>query len=458
MNTVTVVVVAGLLGCFADLTKLSFLHVLDIFLACRINNCQHNTHTDCQSGMAKKAARDNQKKQKHKHQAAVMAPQEQSPEQLYASALELVEQSQPAEALVAAKKLWSHVKNGSVTEKLPAATLLGEISIELGAVDSARDYFEQAVQLDPEGKVPEALGGGAEKFLWLAQLCEEGGKQSVGWFEKGAQALHYEIAALENGTGVPPGIDEESLLLMRVEKKRKLANALCGIVEVYMTDLSWEDDAEARCENLITEAMSVEDDTSAEVLQTLASVRLSQDRQEDAQSALQRSLALWLDLDPEDPAVPDFPTKVSLARLLMEANLEKEAMEVLHRLVQEDDQSVEAWYLGGWCQYLLAERNRTIADAQNGDSMDTGAPATNQEQHSRAIKGSRRWLKTSLKLYAQQDYEDDRLFDHAHELVQELDIVLGPDNENAEEEDEESEWDGLDDENGEDEDEQMQDS
>lgn len=409
--------------------------------------------------MAKKAARNNQQERKHKQKPAVMAAQEQSPEQLYASALELVEQSQPAEALVAAKKLWSHVKNGSVTEKLPAATLLGEISIELGAVDSARDYFLQAVQLDPEGKVPEALGGGAEKFLWLAQLCEEGGKQSVGWFEKGAQALHYEITALENGTGVPPGIDEDSLLLMRVEKKRKLANALCGIVEVYMTDLSWEDDAEARCENLITEAMSVEDDTSAEVLQTLASVRLSQDRQDDAQSALKRSLAMWLDLDPEDPAVPDFPTKVSLARLLMEANLEIEAMEVLHRLVQEDDQSVEAWYLGGWCQHLLAERNKAIADSQSGDSMDTGAPASNQEQHSRAMKGSRRWLKTSLKLYKQQDYEDDRLFDHAHELVQELDTVLGAEDEQAEGGDEESEWDGIDDEeDGEDEDEQMQDS
>lgn len=412
--------------------------------------------------MAKKAARAHQQKHNtqkhtHKHPATVMASQEPeaSPEQLYASALELVEQSQPAEALVAAKKLWSHVKNGSVTDKLPAATLLGDISIELGAVDSARRYFEQAVLLDPDGKVPETLGGGADKFLWLAQLCEEGGKQSVHWFEKGVQALHYEIAALESGTGLPPGIDDEALLLLRVEKKRKLANALCGIVEVYMTDLSWEDDAEARCENLITEAMSVEDDTSAEVLQTLASVRLSQDRRDDAQSALQRSLAMWMDLEPEDPAVPDFPTKVSLARLLMEADLKMEAMEVLHRLVQEDDQSVEAWYLGGWCQYLLAEPHGIIADARNGDAMDTGAPVTNQEQNARAKKGSRRWLTTSLKLYNQQEYEDHRLFDHAHELVEELNAVLGPEDEQAEGGDEESEWEGIGD-DGEDEDEQMQ--
>ncbi|PIB01454.1 putative assembly chaperone of rpl4 [Cercospora beticola] len=408
--------------------------------------------------MAKKTTR-NTKRDKKKNPSMAST---QSPEQLYATALELVEQSQPAEALVVAKQLWSHVKNGSVTEKLPAATLLGEISIELGAADSARDYFEQAVQLDPEGRVPEALGGGAEKFLWLAQLCEEGGKQSVQWFEKGVKALQFEIEALENGTGVPPGVDQESLLLMRVEKKRKLANALCGIVEVYMTDLSWEDDAEARCESLVTEAMGIEDETSAEVLQTLASVRLSQDRREDAQAALKRSLAMWVDLEPEDPAVPDFPTKVSLSRLLMEAGLESEAMEVLHRLIQEDDQSVEAWYLGGWCQHLLAQREKTSTDANHSEAMDTGTSSTEKQLHLRALKGSRKWLKTSLKLYKQQDYEDDRLFDHAQELVQKLQTILGPEDENAEANGDDSEWEGIEDGEGEDadedEDEQMQDS
>ncbi|KXT17875.1 hypothetical protein AC579_5943 [Pseudocercospora musae] len=390
-----------------------------------------------------------------------MSASKQSPEQLYASALDLVEQSQPEAALKVAKQLWSQVQDCGVSEKLPAVNLLGEISIELGAVESARDYFEQAVQLDPEGKVPEALGGGAEKFLWLAQLNDEGGKQSVDWFEKGAKALQHEIAALESGQ--VSGLSEEELLIMRVEKKRKLANALCGIVEVYMTDLSWEDDAEARCENLITEAMAVEDEASPEVLQTLASVRLSQQRHEDARSALNRSLDIWIDLEPEDPAVPDFATKVSLARLLMEARMEKQAMEVLHRLVQEDDQSVEAWYLGGWCQHLIAEGNKAIADSNQESAMDTGAGDTssaNQAQFERATKGSRKWLKTALKLYDQLDYEDERLSEHAKELVQSLDTVLGPDNEQAEGGDEdESEWEGIEDGNeGEDGDQEMADS
>jgi len=384
----------------------------------------------------------------------------QTPEQLYAAAIELVEQSQPNEALKKAQKLWLAVQNRSATEALPALNLLGEICVELGEVEAAKGYFEQAAVLDPEGALEGPLGGGAEKFLWLAQLNEEGGKQSVAWFEKGANALQREITSLESGQAV--GLDEESLLLVRVEKKRKLANALCGIVEVYMTDLSWEDDAEARCENLITQALTVEEETSPEILQTLASVRLSQERKEDAQSALKRSIATWSALDPEDSAVPDFATRISLSRLLMEAELESEAMDVLERLVLEDDQSVEAQYLGGWCQKLIADkRDFALANGTNKDMTED-----DQKRNLEAIlRGSRRWLQTSLKLYKLVDYEDDRLRQHAQELVAGLDKLLGSEREGEDEQggEWEDEWQGIEDDEdaqaaAEDEDQEMKDS
>lgn len=376
---------------------------------------------------AKKLAKKQAKEMANAHTKAM-----ETPEELYAAALTYVEQSQPQEALEKAQKLLMQVENRGVAEALPALNLLGEISVELGDVDAARSYFEQAVFLDPDGKVPETMGDGAEKFLWLAQLCDEGGKQSVEWFEKGVKALQAEILALESGGNT--GLDEDSLLVMRMEKKRKLANALCGIVEVFMTDLSWEDDAEARCENLITEAMTVENEPSPEVLQTLASVRLSQERKKDAQAALRRSVDTWKDLEPGDSEIPDFPTRISLARLLMEADMQSEAMDVLNRLVQEDDQSVEAWYLGGWCQYLLADRPKTT-NAQNVGDDESDRAQTIEA----TMKGSRHWLKTSMKLYELLDYEDERLFDHAKELVASLDTVLGPEDEHAGGGDEESE-------------------
>ncbi len=295
-------------------------------------------------------------------------------------------------------------------EALLALNLLGEIHVELGDIDSARQYFLQAATIDEDGSVPEELGGGAEKFLWLAQLSEEGGQDSVDWFEKGAMSLRLQIDALLSSGK----LNAEGEAQM-TEKTRKLAVALCGVVEVYMTDLSWEEDAEQKCEALVTEATLVAP-LFAEPWQTLANVRISQQRVDDARAALKRSLDLWKDLPPENTIVPDFPTRVSLARLLMEADLDVEAIEVLERLVGEEDTSVEVWYLGGWGLYILGEKQKNQeVQVENGDG----------ESWRVSWISSRQWLDHSLRLFKQQDYEDERLGEHAKELLALINAELG---------------------------------
>lgn len=103
----------------------------------------------------------------------------------------------------------------------------------------------------------------------------------------------------------------------------------------------------------------------------------------------------------------------------MEASLEFEALEVLERLIMEDDQSVEAWYLGGWCLYLLAEKQQAPKDAKAEEDEESPRHAS--------LVASREWLKQSLKLYDLLGYEDERLRDHAMELVQEMDKEIGED-------------------------------
>ena len=114
---------------------------------------------------------------------------------------------------------------------LQALNLVAEIYVELGDIETARESFMRAVESDPEGEIPESEGGGAEKFLWLAQLSEEGGADSVRWFERGVTVLRRLIQSLEQSGGAENIARTE-------EKKKKLANALCGVVEIYMTDLS----------------------------------------------------------------------------------------------------------------------------------------------------------------------------------------------------------------------------
>jgi len=270
----------------------------------------------------------------------------------------------------------------------------------------------KAADIDPEGEAPEELGGGPEKFLWLAQLSEEGGLDSVKWYQKGADVLRKEI---KKQSREETRSEEQNALLE--EQTAKLASALCGIAEIYMTDLSWDDkEAEDQCNKVMEEATRIAPD-SVETLQTLASVRISQLRQEEAREHLSKSLSLWKDLPPEDAKVPAFPTKISLSRLLMEAEMEKEALEVLERLITEDDQSVEAWYLGGWCQHLLAEKRKSQISGNIDDD-----PASEMND---TLRRSRRWLLQCLRLYQLQGYEDVRLRDHATEIVESLNQVLG---------------------------------
>lgn len=182
-------------------------------------------------------------KTKKSPKPTTMASQEEpteTPETLYAQALTHLEHSEPDLALSAAQKLIAALPTSTPQLQLPALNLLGEVNVELGNVEEARSYFLKAVALDPEGAIPETLGGGAEKFLWLAQLCEEGGSESVGWFEKGVRALKHEIEGLEGQDTRKMSEDEvEARDMMVEEKKGKLAEALCAVAEVYMTDLSY---------------------------------------------------------------------------------------------------------------------------------------------------------------------------------------------------------------------------
>lgn len=393
------------------------------------------------------------------HRSSSSSKPAADPATLLTEATTLLATGQALDALPLAQQALTDLSSVS-SNPLPALNLLAEIHIELGDPETATSTFAKAIELDPMGDRDDAATA-ADKFLWMAQLSSEGGKDSVGWFEKGVGVLKTRIAEVEGKKTQGP-----MEVLVASELKGKLANALCGVVEVYMTDLrfveafvlvltggiylsrlnlenltndstSWEQDAEQRCEQLITEALLVAP-SSPSVLQTLASIRISQLRFPDAQAALNRSIDLWKDLPPEDPEVPDFPTRISLARLLMEAEMEGEAFEVLDRLILEDDSSVEGWYLGGWCLMLLAQKEKGTVE---------------ESETKKTLLSSREWLRHTFKLYEMQEYEDERLGEHARELVKDLDAELGA--ETLDESDGE-EWEDADDLESE-EDEEMED-
>ena len=367
-----------------------------------------------------KHTRNNSEAQLHSTNRPLVKSKPQKPATtLLAEAATYLTQSQPDLALPLATSAITRLSDDASEQKdvsLPAALcLLAEIQLELGDAGSARSNYQKAVSFDPEKTL------GADVWFSLAQLSEVGGQESINFYETGTHILRQKIQE------APDEFDDVEEWIPR------LGDALCAMVEVYMTDLSWEDDAEQQCEMLVTEAVALCPDRPG-VMQTLANVRISQERDDEARNVLRTSMESWngplgkkmtiegetIDAE-DDGTLPEFATRISLVRLLMEVGMEQEAVQVCERLVSEDDESVEAWYLNGWGRVLLAEKTQ------------------DDEEALKLKKSARESLATALRLYQQLEYEDDRLRDHALELVQGLGKEVGADDEEWEDEEDEDE-------------------
>lgn len=136
---------------------------------------------------------------------------------------------------------------------------------------------------------------------------------------------------------------------------------------------SFEPDAETKCEDHLKLALEL-DPTDPEVYQTLASVRLSQSRNAEAQQILRQGWALWRHLDPANPLFPAFSTRSALAQLFIETQLYAPAVNVLRVLEQDDDEDVQIQYLLGLAWTLLAEGKSTGSETSDDvDDIPDGA-------------------------------------------------------------------------------------
>lgn len=136
--------------------------------------------------------------------------------------------------------------------------------------------------------------------------------------------------------------------------------------------------------------------------------------------------------------------------------METEALGVLEGVVNGDEACVEGWYLGGWGQWLLAEKARECTNGEEISqphntiviSLKPTAETVSALHRAKYLKGSRRWLLTCLDMYQQVEYEDERLRDHAQEVVNAIEQVLRAaeiqfENEDDDDDDEDGDWEGI---------------
>lgn len=180
--------------------------------------------------MAKSKPADPGKRNKRRSKPHKTGLEKRSAEDLFSEAATLLQQSQPDLALPLAQRALIRLKGpgNDHAAQLPALLLLAQAALDLGDPDEARRRYKAAVEIDPEGERT-----GADPFLWLAQLSENGGQESVSLFQQGVAILNHEVGQLEEVASQVENVQDVLL-----EKRQKMVDALCGMVEVYMTDLS----------------------------------------------------------------------------------------------------------------------------------------------------------------------------------------------------------------------------
>ncbi|TFK40383.1 hypothetical protein BDQ12DRAFT_697745 [Crucibulum laeve] len=279
-----------------------------------------------------------------------------------------------------------------------AKEMLGVALLETGEIEDAREAFLSLLSPNPDAPSPPPPSA----HLYLAQLSDEDPRLALQHYQAAVEILTAQLKGKDRAVN-DNGNDEAEL-------KSNIVRALVGQVEIWMDpsyDLCFEPEAEKTCEDLLTLALQT-DLGNPEALQTLASVRMSQQRPDEAKQCLEQAWTAWKDLDLDDPKLPPIPARLALVKLFIELSLYTPALLVLHGIMSSDDQDVEAWYLEGWCFFLMSEQAK-----ENGGKLDE---LTWEE----LAKDSRDCLETCQVLYTNQEHLDAPLLEHVKELIAKL--------------------------------------
>ncbi|KIY44158.1 TPR-like protein [Fistulina hepatica ATCC 64428] len=280
-----------------------------------------------------------------------------------------------------------------------AREMRGVVELETGDLENAKQTFSSLLPPHPNA-VPSPPHSA---YLYLAQLSDDDPRQALKYYQTAVDGLVTQLKGKERETdaAIPEDLDE---------LKSNIVRALIGQVEIWMDptyDLCFEPEAESTCETLLLTALQT-DPRNAEAMQAMASVRLSQQREADARQCLEQAWSAWKDLDPDHPKIPPISTRLALVKMFLELSLFSPALLVLQSIMASNDQDVEAWYLEGWCFYLMAENAK-----ENGGQLE-------EISWQDLAQDARDSLETCRTLHTNQEHADMPLLEHTLELIQSL--------------------------------------
>lgn len=222
--------------------------------------------------------------------------------------------------------------------------LFAEAYLEDGQLEKAYPLLTRACELDIYGEQ-----GGSEKFFILGQAT--GGHDGVKLLFQG----------MEN-------ISKKADNTIAQEQVEKIIDGLLTAIEIWMTDLCMEENAESQCEELITKAMEISEGQSPEVWSMLGSIRISQQRYRDACQAFEYSWKFFeikkqqleqaINLN-QAPCHEEYMQLVqpllNLSKMCIEMGLYEVSMKILVSIKDIDEDNLESCYLEGFTLYLMSK-------------------------------------------------------------------------------------------------------
>ena len=296
--------------------------------------------------------------------------------------------------LVAAEDALDRMEHGDALELLRrarsaeregdrAASRLGELLADMGRMEEAVRVLLEAVKRCPEA--------GHEKFMHLGQLLADP-DEARAMLARGTALLRVHA-----GDAARMGLPEAAHL------RGQLVSALCAAAELELRACAEaaspedRDAAASACDRLVSDAMECDAD-SPDPYQVLCSLRIEQDRREEAGRALQactdrtdaimgeaallNAIEAGLTFGHADHAAaarepPSFEFRYENAKLLLELGRPGRAAATLEALVEECDDNPDVWYLLGLAYHL--KRDGEAAAECLGKAQEAMAMATQQD-------------------------------------------------------------------------------
>lgn len=286
--------------------------------------------------------------------------------------------------------------------------VFAEAYLESGQIEKAYPLLYHACELDLNGEQ-----GGSEKFFMLGQAT--GGENGIKLIFQGLENI-----SKQSGETIPQ------------EQVDKIVDGLLTAIEIWMTDLCMEPNAESECEELINRAMEISEGKSPEVWATLGSIRISQQKYSEACEAFVNSWKFFEIKKQEiESAIRNGGTSsheqyaqlvqplLSLTKMSIEMGLYEISLQILGSVKDIDEDNLESYYLEGFTLYLMSKLTlfkQTRPDAnvtadniyQFNEHFQELPLDLNNESIAEIIQDARLSLSFALKL-AQNAEPDDAL-------------------------------------------------